>query len=631
MPTIPQAVDYGARPSLRTSRVDLPGEGELALSEAVAVAADTFGRTMIERKVKQDAFNYSMSIKEYQTDDLAQREKLKDDREYEKFDEKYTAGMKLASDRITKKYKLPPNDRAIFDAETGLILARGRASVQDFRRTLEIDHKLAQLDGALELVKEEVLIAPPGEGNALLINALDLINAAEAELLIDQIPAQNKRTDLVQAVSKAKLEKMDPKERAEILRGSLKYRTERGPITIDQIRDGAGTGYIADFLHTDTASEMLEATEKELEIDTAQAEGYAANDEAWRVNPGLGSEAQKARMKALKDADLSSEARKAAEAANARQTLMEANIRQEGYREADDQLKDMIDGGLAWEETPGALRSILPPGMHKTRKAYADAARAQEDFPSVTSSEAIEAYAALSLEEQIEWSPDNWMVTPPLLDAKRWGDNVTRLQADAWTDAAGQYRRAIQAGRTPEKGLTPTQQLDAVFTLVMKKPTAASDKATHQKWARLWLAYHNAAIKLGGTDALSPEQRIKLAMEITQFTVRERVFGFDKTDTNWATMSQDQIERSYLKLDERVPPFSQTAYEMDIDHDAIPELGLPAFKGKAIDWLKNTGATVNPIEQGIEPTQEVLEEAWFYLVTEGPGAALNRLRGLPGF
>ena len=96
-------------------------------------------------------------------------------------------------------------------------------------------------------------------------------------------------------------------------------------------------------------------------------------------------------------------------------------------------------------------------------------------------------------------------------------------------------------------------------------------------------------------------------------------------------MSQDQIERSYLKLGEPAPPFNQTAYDMQIDHEAIPELGLPAFNGKAIDWLKNTGATVNPIEQGLEPTEEVLEEAWFYLVTAGPGAALNRLRGLPGF
>lgn len=631
MATIPQATDYGARQSLRTNRLDLPGTGELAISEAIAVAADTFGKVIIEHKVKTDAFNYAMAIKEYQTDDLAEREKLKDDREYEKFDEKYLGGMKLAGDRITKKYKMPSTDRAVFDAETDLIRARGRASVQDYRRALEIDHKIAQLDGALELVKEEVLIAPPGEGNALLITALDLINAAEEQRFIDETPAQRLREDLVQAVSKAKLEKMDPKERAEILRGSLKYRTERGPITIDKIRKGEGTGYIADFLHTDTAAAMLEATEKELEIDTAQAEGYVTNDQAWVNNPGLGSDAQRARMKEIKDAGLSSEARKAAEAANARRTLMEANIRQEGWREADEQLKVLIDNGAAWEETPGALRAVLPPDMHKTRKAYAIAARAQEDFPSVTSSEAIEAYAALTLQEQIEWSPDNWMVTPPLLDAKRWGDHVTRKQADLWTSAGGQFGRAVEAGRTPEKGLTPTQLLENVFLLVMKKPTAASDKATHQKWARLWLAYNNAAILLGGTDTLTPEARVKLAMEIIQFEVYVRNTIWDDEGINFSTMSQDQIERSYLKLDEPAPPFGFTAFTMKMEYDAIPELELPAFNGMAIDWLKDSGSTVNPIEQGLEPTQKVLEEAWFYLVTAGPGAALNRLRGLPGY
>lgn len=635
MAVIPKVLDYGAQPSLRTSRIDLPGQGDLAIAEAVAVAADTFSAIQIESKQKTDAFNYSMRVKEAQSADLAHREKLKDDREYEKFDEKYTSGMKLDAERIAEKYPLSAHDSALFGAEYDLIHARGRASVQEFRRVIEIDDNLAKLDGAIETVKEEVHIAAPGESNALLTNALDLINAAEENLWLDKEDARLKREDLVQTVAFKKLANMDPKERQKILEGSLAYRKALGPITVDDIRAGRGTGYIADFLHTDAAKAMLEETKKENEIDTAQAEGYAFNDATWAENPGLTPTAQRARLNAFKDSDLSAEARKAGEAANARRTLMEDNIRQEGLREIDNELRRIADEfGLSWEQLSGGMRSKLEsqaPGLAKATRDYVNSKTRQEDFPSVTASEAIEAYAGLTLQEQAEWNADEWMVPIPMREPKRWGDHVTREQADLWTTAGGQITRSIEAGRVPEKGLTLTQQLENVFTLVMPKPTASSSSEDRKKWSRMMLAYHNAAIQLGGRDSLSEEQQMKLAMDITQFEVYERRFGYDKEGTNWATMSQDQIERSYLKLDEPAPPFNQTAYDMQIDHEAIPELGLPAFKGKAIDWLKNTGSTVNPIEQGLEPTQEVLEEAWFYLVTEGPGPALNRLRGLPGF
>ncbi len=633
MASIPKVLDYGARPSLRTGRVDIPGQGELAVADSIAVAADTFGRMMVQHKVKEDAFNYSMAKQEYLTADLAQREKLKDDRDYETYDDRYRTGLLEDRDRILSKWKLTPADLELFHADADLIRERGAASVQEFRRVIEIDHNLAELDGSLEMVREKIILAEPGSRNEILQTALDQINAAQKKLWLNEEQAKNMRQRFVQDVALASLEFMDPEPRKQAIEKSLKYRKGLlAPLTTEQIAAGEGTDSIADFLHADTAKAMLEATKKELEINTAQAEGFATNDEAWRVNPGLSEKAQRARVKAIKDAGLSSEARKAAEAANVRKTLMEANIRSEGYREADEQLKALIDDGAAWEETPGALRAALPPGMHKTRKDYAIAARRQEDFPSVTSSEAIEAYAALSLEEQIDWSPDNWMVRPPLLDPKRWGDHVTREQATAWTNAAGQYRRAVQAGRTPETGLTPTQQLEAVFTLVMKKPTAASIHEAHQKWNRMLLAYHNAAIKLGGEDTLSPEQRIKLAYEITQFEVYERIeMGFDVEGTNWATMSPEQIERGYLKLDQPVPPFGFTASTMELDHAANEAIGMPAFKGLAIDWLKEIGSSVNPIEEGLEPTEEVLTEAWFYLVTTGPEAALNRLRGLPGY
>ena len=46
MATIPQSIDYGARPSLRSGRVDVPGGGENALADAISVAAAKFANVM---------------------------------------------------------------------------------------------------------------------------------------------------------------------------------------------------------------------------------------------------------------------------------------------------------------------------------------------------------------------------------------------------------------------------------------------------------------------------------------------------------------------------------------------------------------------------------------------------------
>lgn len=637
MAVIPKVLDYGAQPSLRTSRIDLPGQGELAIADAVVVAADTFSSMMIDSKEKTDAFNYSMRVKEYQSADLQQREKLKDDREYEKFDEKYTGGMKLDGDRIAEKYPLPARDAALFDAEAALIHARGRSSVQEFRRVIEIDDNLAKLDGALELTKEEVQIASPGEANALLTNALDLINAAEEKLWLSDVQAQKKREDLVQTVSYNKLKNMDPKVRQEILEGSLKYRKEQGPITVDAIRKGEGTGYIADFLHTDTAKAMLEETKKENEIDTAQAEGYASKDKAWAENPGLGSGAMAARAKEYRTSGLSPEARKAAEAADAREIVLQDKARQEDWRQIDGELWRMArDFDLSWEELSGGLRSKLEtqaPAMAKSLEARINALRAQEDYPGVTSSEAVEAYAELSAAEKAEWDADEWMVPTPMREPKRWGDNVSRKQADLWKMAAAQKKEAIAAGKVPETGLPQMTLGDKIFGTVMKKPTAGDELETHKKWNRMWLAYHNAAIREGGEDKLTPEQRTKLMNDVIIFEVfeRETFMWIDAVNPDnpaqFATMTSEQIQNSYLPLNHPVPPYGFTASTMQVDW---PDEGvdLPAYSGTAIKWLRTTGSTLNG---GVVPDDKELEEAWFYLVTQGRQAAYNRLAGLPGY
>lgn len=635
MAQIPQVIDYGARPSLRSSRVDVPGTGDIAVADSLVRAADTFTQVMTERKVKQDNFNYAMAKQEYLTADLANREKLKDDRDYETFDERYRGWMKDDRERILEKRGLTDHDHAIFNAEADLIRERGAAGVGEFRRRLEIDDKIADMEGMLELAAEKAFLAPQGERNDILLTALDAINALEDELVLTDVEAESRRQAFVQGVSKQTLEGMDPIEREKVLRASLKYRKAEGPLDADLIREGKGTGSIADFLHADEAQAMLDATIKENEIKGAQGEGYAAKDYAWDQHPGLGKTAMRKRAEIYRAIE-NPEARKAAEAADARQILLDGTARQEEWKQIDSELRRMIGPpwNMSWEDLEGGLRAQLEleaPAMAAATKAYAARVRNQEEFPSVTSSDAIEAYNELTPEQKSEWSKDQWMDAPPLREPKLWSDEISRQQSDAWTQAAGQKREAIAAGKTPDTGLTDTQRLNAVFSLVMKKPTAASDKSEHDKWNRMWLAYDNAVTQAGGVDALSSAEKLKIAMDLTQFEVYERGAIWDTSGVNYATMSQEQIERGYLPFDEPVPPFGQTAHTMEIDYPAMPEFGLPAYQGTAMDWLKTTGSTVNPTDPGTVPDDDVLTEAFFYLVTQGPDAAVSRLKGLPGY
>jgi len=637
MATIPEVIDYGARPSLRSKRVDVPGTGDLAVADAIVVAASTFTQVMTERKVKQDNFNYAMAKQEYLTADLANRERLQDDRDYETFDERYRGWMKDDRERILEKRKLTDHDNAIFNAEADLIRERGAAGVGEFKRRLEIDDKRADMEGMLEIAGEKAFLAPQGERNDILLTALDAINALEDELVLTDVEAERERQTFVQGVSKKTLEGMEPVERERVLRASLKYRKAEGPLDADLIRQGKGTGSIADFLHADEAQAMLDATIKENEIKGAQAEGYAAKDYAWDTHPGLGKTARRKRQEIYRAIE-NPQARMAAEAADARQLLRDGEARLEEHRLWDSELRRMVtDFDMSWDDLEGGLRSKLElenPAMAANLKAWAKRHREGDGYNDHVTSKATQTYRDMSRQERADFESEGYMPQViPLAPSERWMDHITRAQAEEWNDAARLTGDQIAAGRVSDPGITDTQRLNSIFAMAMpngKAPTATSEKETHDKWNRMWIAYDTAVLRAGGEDKLSAADKQRIALQLTQFEVYERVTGFDTT-ANYATMSQEQIERGYLPLDEPVPPFSQTAHTMIIDYPAMPDYGLPAFEGTAIDWLKKTGSTVNPIAPGTEPEDDVLTEAFFYLVTQGPDAAVSRLKGLPGY
>lgn len=61
--------------------------------------------------------------------------------------------------------------------------------------------------------------------------------------------------------------------------------TGMGPLTAEDIRAGKGSGYVADFLHSDTLAKLLDQAAKEDKENTDKEQAFDLNDKAWEMYP----------------------------------------------------------------------------------------------------------------------------------------------------------------------------------------------------------------------------------------------------------------------------------------------------------------------------------------------------------
>jgi len=625
MATIPQVIDYGSRPSLRSSRVDIPGQGELATADAIERAANTFGQVMVERKVKQDRFNYSMAKQEFLTADLAQREALKDDRDYESFDEKYRTGLGADRDRITEKYRLTPHDRAIFDAEADLIRERGAAGVGEFGRKIEIDDKLAKLDASLAMAREKIQLADPMTRNDILLTTLDSITALEDELLLTDKEAEAKRQEFVQDVALASLTSMDPEEREKVLEASLAGRKAGGALSPDDIRANKGTGSIADFLHTDTATKLLKATKKENELDHTQRDAYAVDDAAWSIFPELENNADREEWIRQQTKD-DPKVRKAA---------LEANrLRQNGAIQGEalnhqalmDQGESMMDAGETYTGLPSDLKSKLTDAENKRLREYGQTTAENRGFADDNDWDAQELWSDMSQAERAATDLNGFLPLDPNNPGQeqvKWKMLFTRARMDLMQRQKAAAEQGIAAGSV-EPGLTQTQALENYLLSTPyfdHRPTATSDKEYQDRWSRIFNAYDRAVINEGVDQKLTPTRRREIIEEVMRFEVFVAKDWATDKKFPLAALSDEQTKNAYIPLDEPLGPNKQTAYTTMIK---IPptETG-PGYSGNAYTWLVNTGRALDKNNE--IPDEELLEQAYFYLVTDGVDAATRQL------
>lgn len=263
MPTIPQAIDYGPRPSLRSGRVDPPDRSGLIMADAIENAANTFANVMVKRKGKRDALNYASVKSQLLTEDIKLRRELAEDPDYETHEERYRTGMATARDRLTPGIT-DHHDRAIFDADANLTVERGSAQVGENSRRLHIDRQLSNLDLMLEQGKNDILTADPATRNDLLLNILSGIDDAVARRYLTAEQGTNMRQGFVKDVATAELMMMDPEAREEILAASI----------------GGTTGTLADFLNADVKVAMHQAAQLENKTGRDRTEAFSVVDAA---------------------------------------------------------------------------------------------------------------------------------------------------------------------------------------------------------------------------------------------------------------------------------------------------------------------------------------------------------------
>ena len=308
MATLPQAADYGARVQLRSNRIDIPGQGELAVADALSRAAATFTNMAIEHKQKDDALSYAHAKNEYLIADIQERDKLADDQDFATQTERYNEAMKGHYERLFPTVR-SQRDRGLFDAEARLMNARGQVAVGDMARTREIDWNVAELGRHGRELQGSILAASDAQtAQDGMFSYLEHINSLLTKGFITESQHETWSKDFVTTVSGKRLLAMDPKMREVLLERSITMAKSQGRITRDQVFAGEGSGSIADFIPLDERVKMLEATRKGNEHDAVMTEANAifdgirdtytdpkkVNDEVRRLSRGLDHEVRTA-------------------------------------------------------------------------------------------------------------------------------------------------------------------------------------------------------------------------------------------------------------------------------------------------------------------------------------------------
>ena len=627
MPKLPSVLDYGARPSLRSNRIDLPGNADIIKGEAVANAAGVVVNLLTEKAQRDNRMEYALAKDELTRADIAEREALKDRGDFEKFDEDYTTGYQARSTEIIATRKLTNTDRALLTAESDLIRERGRVVAGDLSRVMRLDQRRGEVGLALENGIEEISLSPPEQRNVIMENKLDMIRGAIDEGAYTEQEGTALLQKFVAAASTASLDSMENEDALAEINLSLAHRNAEGPITQDEIFAEQGSGSIADFLPKHELMAMKEKLEAAIEIDDYQRIGFETSDESWELyrDPNQIKEREAYIRKTLKD---NPKAR--AEA------LLRSGQRGERHR---------VDAGLERQDTmqelTNAIRATggvapLDPtklaSLHPTEQAHTLALQKQvaedREWALSTAWESREKWDSMSDAEKVATDFDGSYQSTAGDGTKiniPWKSTVAADRAEYMSADRAQAKARQSAGTSNFGGLTQSQMLDAVLPtteLFDRKPgNTKGDASDRQRWGVIADRFNNAltAAGQGGEDITGPRMR-----EILTEVLAQHVF-IDETgrDPFLPAVAVLPGERDDIYLPIATPQMigGREIHAPSTLVDIPKSLGGGRMAPKT--WINNQYEMWNT--NNSSPDEDEMNHVWAILVTEGFHPAQARI------
>jgi hypothetical protein len=637
-------MDYGARPSLQSNRLDMPGDSEAIIADSVLRAADTFTKVMAQQKEKKDRLSYSKAKSDLAAADTRIRRELEEDGDYENYLENYRIRMGEALDTIAPTIS-DPSDRTIFDADANLSVERGVSAMAEQRTMRRRDAAAAEVIDLGDDTKRDILATTDNASRVEKMLAFqEYVNARVDAGLLDASWAESQVKAFVSDTAMAQLKTLPLRAQAALLEASIKANQD------PESEDFEPTGSLADFMHQDERVEMLRQVEKQLEGEEDLGMAQAAHDRAVNLYRANTADNYTARRSAIiDDKSLSPEQRRLAiqmlDTTEMAETRNKARDQDEIVKTYQDRIRQGYQGsttvdlesGAAMEDPttrrPFTVNEIprdewdkLTSGQQAALTQYSDAMAQGRSFNTFThmirrtdkEGNEMPSYSLWRrLSDQQKAQVD--------LDKPEW---LMAFTEQDWRNMKLQQEE-IRAGGglTYNDGLTNDQMLLSALIAGGWVPKTGQNVDEQERYARGRLEFDRLVQeemrRQGAAKLSNPERKKILAEMLTSQGYLDRDFIFSDYDEDEAMpafmMNPEQLDRAFLdirKADAEMRTLANgdtlnmreilIAQAMNSPDDPVyPGLGLPK-----------------------EPSQKDLERAYFaYKANLGVEEVNRRLRG----
>ena len=295
MAKIPETSAFGARQSLQSNRLDMPGESEAIVADSVLRAADNFTKIIAERKGKNDRLAYSKAKIDLSAADARIRRELEEGGDWENYSRDYRERMNEILPEISSRIT-DPNDAVIFDAESNLTVERGDSAMSEARMIRARDERSAEIMSYGQELRRSILRERTNKARiGLLLDYQEFVNASVEELGVDASWAQAQIQEFVRDTSIAQLKTLPLRTQLQALEASIDANPDPNS------PDFQPTGSLADFLQQNERIELHEKVAKQLEEEEDMGIAQATHDRIVAENRATSPESYRARRDALKN------------------------------------------------------------------------------------------------------------------------------------------------------------------------------------------------------------------------------------------------------------------------------------------------------------------------------------------